>query len=68
MIYPLGRRYPKRLKLYSPQPEDIPIIIKGIEVGFLVSAVPYLFPDSWAGQAIPLQDQRNLPKMSPIKR
>lgn len=37
MIHPNGRRYPKRLKEYKPQPEDRAIILAGVEIGYMIS-------------------------------
>jgi len=38
MIYPDGRRYPKRLKIYSPKPEDKVIYLGGVDVGYLIAS------------------------------
>ncbi|CDW84922.1 UNKNOWN [Stylonychia lemnae] len=59
MIYPDGRRYPKRLKLYNPKPEDKVIYLAGIDVGYLISGVPYLHPQTWKGPGIPLTAKKN---------
>ncbi len=53
-IYPNGRRYPKRLKEYKHKLEDKAIYLGGIEVGYLISNVPYLNPDTWKGVGLPL--------------
>lgn len=56
-IYANGRRYPKRLREYKRQPEDKPIYLTGIEVGYLITNVPYLHPEAWKGAGLPLQIQ-----------
>ena len=58
LIYDYGRRrYPKRLKEFTRKPEDRAIYLNGIEVGFMISRVPYLHTDTWAGQGISIQIQ-----------
>ena len=56
LIYDYGRRrYPKRLKEYIRKPEDRAIYMNGVEIGFIISRVPYLHTDAWNGQGISLQ-------------
>lgn len=59
LIYPNGRRYPKRLRQYKHEPENKAIHINGIEIGFVISAVPFLHVESWKGIGI---------KINPITR
>ena len=55
-IYPMGRRYPKRLRDYQPQPENKTIYVAGIEIGFMISNVPYLHADAWKGTGVPMSN------------
>jgi hypothetical protein len=55
LIYPDGRRYPKRLRLYKEEPEDREIFINGINVGYIKPNVPNLHPETWRGQGIALE-------------
>lgn len=54
-IYPMGRRYPKRLREYKHEPEHKAIYINGVEVGYLIPTVPFLHPDTWRGNGIALE-------------
>lgn len=67
MIYPSGRRYPKRLKLYKHQPENKAIFMGGVEIGYLIANVPYLHPDTWRGFGIPLSSSGTLYQRTPSK-
>jgi len=49
LIYPNGRRYPKRLREYKHKPENKAIILHGVEIGYMIPTVPFLHPDTWKG-------------------
>lgn len=36
---------------------DKPILLQGVEIGFLVRSVQYLHPSSWSGLGIPLKNE-----------
>ena len=56
LIYDYGqRRYPKRLKEQVRKPEDRSIYLNGVEIGFVITRVPYLHTQVWPGQGINLQ-------------
>ena len=51
-----GGKYPKRKMKYSPAVEDKAIYLKGIHVGYMLSAIPWLHPVSWKGIGIKLDN------------
>ena len=68
LIYPNGRRYPKRLRQYKHQPEHKAVCIHGVEVGYLIPSVPFLHPETWKGNAIALEIQTGVrASMTPKK-
>jgi hypothetical protein len=60
LIYPEGRRYPKRLRNFVPSLEDKVIYINGVDVGYMLPSVPNFHPETWRGQGIALQKQAGL--------
>lgn len=49
LIYPDGRRYPKRLRTYKHQPEHKVISMNGVDIGYMIPTVPSLHPETWRG-------------------
>jgi len=57
LIYPQGRRYPKRLRLYKHQLENKAIYVGGVEIGFLISNIPYMHAQALEGMGMPISQQ-----------
>jgi hypothetical protein len=57
LVHPNERRYPKRLKEFSPKHEDTPIFFSGVEIGYFVSKIPSLKSQLWGGYGVPLSNK-----------
>lgn len=59
-IYPefwTGKEDRTRRGLYRMNLGDKPILLSGVEIGFLVRSVQWLHPSSWSGLGIPLRNE-----------
>jgi len=54
-----SRRYPRRQLKYNPSPEDKAIFLGGVQVGYMISQIPWLNTRTWNGFGIALN---NVPK------
>lgn len=37
-----GKYYPKRMRTYNPNPEDVGIFLGGVQIGYMVNNIPFL--------------------------
>ena len=59
-----SRRYPRRQLKYNPSPEDKAIFLGGVQVGYMISQIPWLNTRTWNGMGIALN---NVPKTLEIQ-
>jgi hypothetical protein len=45
------------LKEFEPKHEDTPIYVRGVEIGYMVSKIPFLKAQVWGGYGVPLSNK-----------